>query len=329
MSHYSSPLLELPLHLLCMVLAQLDSMQSLGSAIISHSLFYNAFNDDTKRVVRSILRNQIPPELICYAEATFKAQVVDNNDGKEVSKLLRSAFESCDYELDGLPFQHWRLEWIFDHPLPGPEASKASRRRQDNQPYGSMGAISIASTISRTYGHVEYFCECFFRERLPLMQKLMGRRPNPQDSRPSQMELFRIRRALYRFQLYCNLNFRDVVDFHPGRWIREMRNYRLGRRFFNPFSPWVNEQLACVHDYQEEVLSRTFDDTAAHEVVWGAMSVDWLAQGRRNEYKQAFVGARHHMNYKRRLMANCSLHTACLSSLSSILGMNTRSAVDF
>lgn len=290
MDTYSSPLLELPLHLLSMVLAQLDSMQSLGSAIVSHSLFYDAFNDDTKRIVRCILRHQIPPELICYAEATFKAQFVDNNDGKEVSILLRSAFKSFDYELDGVPFQHWRLEWIFDHPLRGTGVLKASRRGQDSQSYSSMGAISIANTISKTYSHVEYFCECFVRERLPLMHKLMGRRPNPQDSRPSQMELFRTRRALYRFQLYCNLNFRDVVDFHPGRWVREMRNYRLGRSFFNPFSPWVNEQLACVHDYLEGVLSRTFDDIAAHEVVWGALSVDWLAQGRRNEHKQAFVG---------------------------------------
>lgn len=296
METYSSPLLGLPLHLLSKVLAQLDSMQSLGSIILSHSLFYGAFNDDTKRVVRSILRNQIPPELICYAEATFKAQFIDNNDGKEVSRLLQSAFETFDYELDDVPFQHWRLDWIFDHPLHGAEASKTSRTRPDNQSYSSMGAISIASTISKTYGHVEYFCECFVRERLPLMHKLMGRHPNPQDSRPSQMELFRIRRALYRFQIYCNLNFRDVVDFHPGRWVREMRNYRLGRYFFNPFSPWVNEQLACVHDYLEEVLSRTFDDIAAHEVVWGALSVDWLAQGRRNEHKQAFVGARYCMS---------------------------------
>lgn len=293
---YSSPLLELPIHLISMVLAQLDSMQSLGSTILSHSLFYDAFNDDTKRVVRSILRNQIPPELICYAEATFKARIVDNNDGKEISRLLRSAFESFDYELDGVSFQHWRLEWIFDHPLRGTEAPRASRRRQDNQSYSSTGAISIASTISKTYGHVEYFCECFVRERMPLMHKLMGRRLNPQDSRPSQMELFRIRRALYRFQLYCNLNFRDVVDFHPGRWVREMRNYRMARSFFNPFSPWVNEQLSCVHDYLEEVLSRTFDDIAAHEVVWGALSVDWLAQGRQNKHKQAFVGAKHYMS---------------------------------
>lgn len=293
MDTYSSPLLELPLHLLSMVLAQLDSMQSMGSAIVSHSLFYDAFNDDTKRIVRSILRNQIPPELICYAEATFKAQFVDNDDGKEVSILLRSAFKSFDYELDSVPFQHWRLEWIFDYPLRRTGVPKDSRRGQDNQSYSSMGAISIANTISKTYGHVKYFCECFVRDRLPLMQKLMG---HPQDSRPSQMEFFRIRRALYRFQLYCNLNFRDVVDFHPGRWVREKRNFRMGRYFFNPFSPWVNEQLACVHDYLEEVLSKTFDDIAAHEVVWGALSVDWLGQGRRNEHKQAFVGARHYMS---------------------------------
>lgn len=289
MSH--SPFFKLPLHLLSVVLAQLDSMQSLGCAILSHSLFYNAFHEDTKRIVRYILKNQIPPELLHYAEATFKSQFVDINHGKEVCILLGSAVESVELKHTAMPFQEWCLEWIFDYPLRGTGVSKVSRRRQDKQSYSQMGAISIANAISRTYGYVEYFRECFIRERLPLMQKLMGRRVNPENSRPSQMEIFRISRALYRFQMYCNLMFRDVVDFHPGRRVRELRNLHLDRYFMGPFSPWVNEQLCCIHDYLEEVLSRTFDDAAAHEVVWGALSVDWLAQGRRNEHKQAFVGA--------------------------------------
>jgi hypothetical protein len=43
---------------------------------------------------------------------------------------------------------------------------------------------------------------------------------------------------------------------------------------FGPFSPWINEQLACVHDYLEEVLSKAFEEIAAHNIRWGAKSVD-------------------------------------------------------
>lgn len=274
-----------------MVLAQLDSMQSLGSAILSHSLFYNAFHEDTKRIVRSILRNQIPPQLMYYAEATFKAQFVDVDGGKETCILLRPAFKSVKLGSNSPPLEEWCLEWIFDLPLRGTGVPKVSRRGKDKQTYSQMGAISIADAISRTHGYVEHFRDGFIRERLPLMQNLMGRRVNPKGSRASRMELFRISRALYRFQIYCNLMFRDVVDLHPGRRARESRNLHMDRYFMGVFPPWVNEQLCCIHDYLEEVLSRAFDDVAAHEVIWGALSVDWLAQGRRNEHKQAFVGA--------------------------------------
>lgn len=289
----SQPILELPLHLLTMILAQLDSMQSLGSAILSHSLFYSSFRDDAKHIVQCILKNQIPPELIHYAEAAFKTKFVNNEHGKDFSFLLQPFSEGFDRKRDGIPFKEGCLDWIFEHHLHGTGVSNTPRRHQENRSYSCMSAISIADAISRTHDHVEYFCERFVRERLPLMEKLMDRRLRPEDCPPSHMELFRIRRALYRYQIYCNLFFRDVVDLHPGRWVRQRRNAHLDRYFFSPFPPWVNEQLSCVHDYLEEVLSRTFDDVASHDIVWGAMSVDWVTQGSRNEHKQAFVSARY------------------------------------
>ncbi|KAK3315836.1 hypothetical protein B0H66DRAFT_604147 [Apodospora peruviana] len=42
-----------------------------------------------------------------------------------------------------------------------------------------------------------------------------------------------------------------------------------------------------IHDYLERVLSRSFDEVAAHDVEWGHGCVDWIAQGRAAQYKQA------------------------------------------
>lgn len=58
----------------------------------------------------------------------------------------------------------------------------------------------------------------------------------------STNEVTRIERSLYRFEIYCNL-FRDSAQFTfaPGPEQREA--------YFSKFSPWENEQLACVQDY--------------------------------------------------------------------------------
>jgi hypothetical protein len=62
---------------------------------------------------------------------------------------------------------------------------------------------------------------------------------------PTESERNRIERALYRFEIFCNL-FRKpgvVSDEHQ----RDL--------FFSNFSPWENEQLACIHDFLVQQVS--------------------------------------------------------------------------
>lgn len=62
-------------------------------------------------------------------------------------------------------------------------------------------------------------------------------------TRPAtRTELSRIERAMYRFEIFCNL-FRSFDDSAP-RLLEQ-----LWDTFFLNFSPWESEQLACVHDY--------------------------------------------------------------------------------
>lgn len=282
---------DLPLHLLSMILAELECMQSLGSAILSHSSMYTAFCDDTKHIVQRILTNQIPPELMHYAAAAFESNFVDNRDSSRVGGLLAVAFEGYGWfrEENGAPFQQWCLDWMFNNFLSGYGVRSIFCKNRDTTAYAALDGKTIASIFSKTHAIVDHFCTSFLSDRLPLSQGLLSRE-TPGPRRPSEKELFRIKRAIYIFQIYCNVMFQSESDFRPDRQTKQNRKHHLDSYFFGSFSPWVKEQLACVHDFLEEVLSKAFDDIAAHDIQWGAKSVDWLAQGRLNEHKQAYVG---------------------------------------
>jgi hypothetical protein len=62
----------------------------------------------------------------------------------------------------------------------------------------------------------------------------------------SSDENFRIMRALYRAELYWELFGRESGGLVSN----------LGNGFFDRHSPWVNEQLACIHDFLERELSK-------------------------------------------------------------------------
>jgi hypothetical protein len=73
MAMWDKAVLRMPLHLLSMILAHLDSVPSLASAIFAHSSFYAAFNEDRDRIVRQIITKQLPPDIMYYARRTHAA----------------------------------------------------------------------------------------------------------------------------------------------------------------------------------------------------------------------------------------------------------------
>ena len=63
-------------------------------------------------------------------------------------------------------------------------------------------------------------------------------------------------RALYRFQLYCNLfgvgrskNHTKWLDFYPDG---------IMRLFLNVFEPWEVEEIACIHNFAKWEVDRFF-----------------------------------------------------------------------
>lgn len=224
-----SAILQMPLHLLVIILSRLNDMQTLGSAILSNSLFYAAYKDDPKIIVRSVIRRQIPTYLLRYAANAHQASRVDRQDKWAMMRLN-------GWDMREGPLHEWLARWEQD-----PTSASAA----------------VAASLSKTHRVIRYYCQRFFRDTVPFVSELYGPLSSHAEFRePSRAERYRVYRALYRFQIYCNLGFRNEQDLQPSpEWAKDFRHGREAT-IFGAFSPWVNEQLACLHDYLERRLSR-------------------------------------------------------------------------
>ena len=138
-------------------------------------------------------------------------------------------------------------------------------------------SLSEALHVSKIHSCVEFFATEFASFALSKNRTMHG-----SNAAPSFTESIRIRRVLYRFELYCNLFRKPGFD----RMVRGERNcliqpspfeaQELRGIFFDMFSPWENEQLGCIHDYLIEEITVPFNDVAAHDVGWGELSVPWV-----------------------------------------------------
>ncbi|KAJ5658405.1 uncharacterized protein N7484_002054 [Penicillium longicatenatum] len=83
----------------------------------------------------------------------------------------------------------------------------------------------------------------------------------------SHSEIYRIERSFYTYEVYCSL-------FGQSR-SRLSLNDQLDV-FFKQFTPWENEQLACVLEFLLEELKLAFNEVAAHDINFGELSIPWV-----------------------------------------------------
>jgi hypothetical protein len=105
--------------------------------------------------------------------------------------------------------------------------------------------LADALYMSKLHKKIQYFTKNFF---LTAFQDLCWEETHNHEvpeSHPAPLtrnETARIMRAFYRFEVYCNL----------FRYEQKQQNYTAEEQqelFFSWFSPWENEQLACVETY--------------------------------------------------------------------------------
>ncbi|KAK2757965.1 hypothetical protein FQN54_004371 [Arachnomyces sp. PD_36] len=123
--------------------------------------------------------------------------------------------------------------------------------------------------ISGIQEHINFFIDDF-------ASTANSARPNGDGNQPQPLtrnERSRIEVAFFRFELYCNLFRQRGVYTSGGRETHERIEEGHWKLFFDFFSPWENEQLACVHDYLADKVVVPFDDVSDHDIYWGEESI--------------------------------------------------------
>lgn len=218
----------LALELVVQIMSELHDMSELGSLILSHSSFYMAYTFASHHIVERIIRRQIPPNLWRDALLVHLPQrsEFDCTTLKGVQRFL--------YNLQ-LWFWEQHLLWdLFEY-------DETVDRTRVN--------IRLAGKLSLMHNHVDYFTKRFIEDARPLAHRRL-RLPPGSMGPVSEDEIFRIHRALYRFQLQCEMLRHQFTN---PEWNNVMT--RLNFNAFDTYAAWVNEQLACIHHFLIRVLS--------------------------------------------------------------------------
>jgi hypothetical protein len=105
----------------------------------------------------------------------------------------------------------------------------------------SGGTLSKALTQVQLYNQVRFWST-------HLASKAFAQHPLSEQPPLSWSERTLIERALYRFEIYCNLFGQNDFD-------ALVYEKKLFPAFFGQFSPCENEQLACIYDFFIDILS--------------------------------------------------------------------------
>lgn len=138
--------------------------------------------------------------------------------------------------------------------------------------------LSEALPLSRFHNIVSYFAKQLSLTALNRARDEL--REPPRRATPTDTEVRRVQRALYRFQLYCNMFDRKSIPV-------EERRQEL---FFSHFSTWENEQLFCARDLLVGIFAErkfaapnwryayfannspvAYNDLVDHDVRWGCL----------------------------------------------------------
>ncbi|KAK2759397.1 hypothetical protein FQN54_002875 [Arachnomyces sp. PD_36] len=225
----SSRLERLPLEIAQAVLASLDDTISLLHAALTGPFLFNVLRSAEESITTQVLVNQLSPTLI------HDALIVQE------SAPYRKGDRSHDQVIE-----------LIGRYVEGMRTSVT--------PSSSMRwTLSKALPLAEFHGKIELLSSRLVSEALS--SNPASRRPDPSPVPPSKGEIHRIQRAIYRLEIYCNI-FWDRSSFT----FEECNRQNLA--FFACFSPWENEQIACIRDYIFKILTSVFKSAALDDLNW-------------------------------------------------------------
>ncbi|TQV91453.1 hypothetical protein IF1G_09952 [Cordyceps javanica] len=307
-AHVAS-LTQTPLHVLGLILRELDTLHSLGSAILAHPVLHAAFAEDPARITRDILDAQMSPATARLAYAAHAARRVDRTSTAAVKKFADEWLVPLDDDKDSGAAGGGQEGGEEEEQGAGEEAGGAGGAGQE-QGAGKEGAgagaeaggseggplgvwpwgLSLPDVVSmsKAHGVVEELTAMLVDSTLPRCEGLFGAR-RADYAKATPAEVARIHRMLYGYDIYCGLLFRDADDCRPDLSWRTELNFQLSAALYRDNVVKANNQLACIHDFLEKIVLQAFKQVAMYDVTWGAHEVDYLSTGSANEHVQAYL----------------------------------------
>ncbi|KAI0100082.1 hypothetical protein GGR51DRAFT_378710 [Nemania sp. FL0031] len=154
-----------------------------------------------------------------------------------------------------------------------PKGIEFAKNLQHRQPAPTQWRLANALPLAYFHGMVSYFASQAASEALEEEPRLSRK-----SASPTREEICRFERAIYRFQLYCN-----VVG--P---LRRLEETKLQDVFFKHFAAWENEQLACIHEFFVRVVAHPFNYMVQYDITWGYLRVPLIDTGQ-SEYAQGIL----------------------------------------
>ena len=184
---------------------------TLRALILSANSFYRAFLTGQNLILNAVLHNEYSESVLVDAMAAVMSSHVQPRNKKEIEEFL---------------YQY----------------------QPELQPVPESWSLSDSLRLSRIHCSVRYFAADYAATLV--MNPVTGVR----DGYPMTLTLTetdRIERALYRFEIACNL-FRET-DVMAGTMRGDMQEQQ--HIFLRKFAPWENEQFGCIYDYLWRRLS--------------------------------------------------------------------------
>ncbi|KAK8003237.1 FAD-linked oxidoreductase ZEB1 [Apiospora arundinis] len=244
-----SPVEGLSVELVRLVLSALPDVASLQATVLSCPLFYKVFLGAKVVIIAQVLFHQMDPSILHDAIAAY-----------ESSRLRLNGIyneESSSKDKDG-------LRSFIDQNI---------RLRPDMPPFWSLQQVL---RVTRLHGLV---CEIATK----FVNDVAAGSPLNQTGFISvtHQERCRIERALYRFEIYCNL-FRTLLGMPRGSIVERAvlrQDPEELKIFFTSFPPWEAEQLACIPDFLFKAVLPDQSLSHNHDVAWGALNVEYGGVG--------------------------------------------------
>lgn len=205
-----SPTEGLSVELVRMILSAVPDVASLQAAALSCPLFYRAFLEAETAITAQVLLNQIDVSVLPEAMAASESSSLRPHDTEPKNGEVIVDFVTQNLRQRPTPPRYWSLR-------------KALR-------------------LGRLHIYVDGLAKKF------AMAALTKHPLNRSKSIATRQEIYRIERALYRFEIYCNL-FRESPKAQSSVYGEQKQ------LFFANFAPWENEQLGCIHDFLVQIVS--------------------------------------------------------------------------